>query len=96
MPKMALRIILPILEYKAALAKMNLETLENRRNHLTLKFAKQAKEHNNLSHLFQENIKTHQMKTQNMKTYSENAHTERYKRSSIMNMKKILNSLKHN
>ena len=59
---MALRIILPKLSYKAALSFLNLETLENRRNRLTLKFAKQAKEHEKLSHLFKKNNQTHQMK----------------------------------
>ena len=85
---MALRIILQNLQYKAALARLNLETLENRRNNLTLRFARQAKEHNKLSHLFKKNNQTHQMKTRK-KTYSEIALTDRYKRSSIINMQKI-------
>ena len=93
--KMALRIILPKLSYKAALSFLNLETLENRRNRLQLKFAKQAKEHEKLSHLFKKNNQTHQMKTRHKNTYSEVALTDRYRRSSIINMQKILNKLKN-
>ena len=92
---MALRLILPNLQYKAALARLNLETLENRRNILALRFARQAKEHNQLSQLFKKNNQTHQMITRKKKIYSEIALTDRYKRSSIINTQKILNRLKN-
>ena len=64
---MALRIILQNLQYKAALARLDLETLENRRNNLMLRFARQAKEHNKLSHLFKKNNQQRQIKTRRKK-----------------------------
>jgi hypothetical protein len=93
--KMALRIILPKLSYKANLSHLNIETLENRRNILTLRFAKQAKQHDKLSHLFKKNKQTHEMNTRHKSTYSELALTERYRKSAIINMQNVLNKLKH-
>ena len=57
MPKLALKIILPTLTYKKALKKLNLETLENRREKIVLNFLKTAKEHLKLQDLFSKHTK---------------------------------------
>ena len=92
--KLSLKIILPNHKYKSALKFLNLEDLETRRKKITLKFAKNAKNHSKLAHLFIENIKVHEMKTRKSPRYTIKANTDRYKKSPILYMKKLLNELK--
>ena len=93
MPKLALKIILPTLTYKKALEKLNLDTLENRREKIVLNFLKTAKEHPKLQDLFTKNTKTHEMNTRNPQVYSDNCNTQRLRKSAIMNMKRLINRM---
>ena len=78
--------------YEQALIKLNLDTLERRRQDLCLRFAKDGIKHNKLNDLFPTNTKEHNMKTRNNKRYQvEFANTERYKKSSIVTMQNMLN-----
>ena len=64
---------------------MNLETLESRREKLTLNWAKKATVHNSTKGLFPLNKATHDMKTRNKEKYQvTKANTERFKKSSIV------------
>ena len=69
-----------------------MDTLKSRYEMLTLRFAKQAMNHDKLKHYFTLNKKTHHMKTRKMEVF-EKIHTltERYKKSPIVHMQKILN-----
>ena len=58
---------------------------------LCLKFAKNGIKNNN-NDLFPENDKTHKMKTRVVENYkAQHANTERFKKSSIIAMQKMLN-----
>ena len=89
--KISLKIIFPNMTYKRAREVLNIETLEKRRTELTLRFAKNARNHPKLKHFFKLNPKTHDMKTRNPNIYSIEANTERYQKSPILYMKKLLN-----
>ena len=70
----------------------HLDSLEERRQILCLKFAKNGIKNNNLNDLFPENDKTHKMKTRAVEKYKvQHANTERFKKSSIIAMQKMLN-----
>ena len=51
------------------------------------------KNHIKLAHLFTENLKVHEVKTRNRPRYIIKANTDRYKKSPILYMKKLLNEL---
>ena len=69
-----------------------MDSLEERRHILCLKFAKIGIKNNNLNDLFPENDKTHRMKTRAVEKYRvQHANTERFKNSSIIAMQKMLN-----
>ena len=89
--KISLKIIFPNMTYKRAREVLNIETLERRRTDLTLRFAKNARHHPKMKHFFKLNPKTHDMKTRNPNIYSIEANTERYQKSPILYMKKLLN-----
>ena len=91
-----MKIILPTQSYKAALHTLDLETLEERRDKLTAKFANFAKNHDKLKSLFRLNMKSHKMNTRNKQTFLMNANTDRFMNSPIMKMQRLLNKLKHN
>jgi hypothetical protein len=93
--KLAMKIILPTHSYKAALLRLDLDTLEARREKLTSKFLNLAKNHDKLKPLFRLNMKYHDMKTRNKRTFLMNANTDRFMNSPIMKMQKILNKLTH-
>ena len=78
--------------YKSALEKLNLETLDSRRKKLSLKFAKNSIEDGILNDLFPKKIKNHTMKTKKTEMFKVNhANTQRYKNSPIIQMQKMLN-----
>ena len=71
---------------------LNLYSLEQRRNLLYLKFAKNGLKNKNLNDLFPTNNKEHKMNTRsNEKFKVQFANTERFKKSSIITMQKMLN-----
>ena len=53
--KMCLKVILPVLTYKEAMKRLNIEDLQKRRSKFTLKFAKLNSKEGKLSHLFEKN-----------------------------------------
>ena len=84
----ALKIILgPKYEsYRKALVTLNLETLEERREYLCLKFAQKC------TKMFPLNRKNHHMDTRNREKYLvQFANTERLRKSFIIYMQKLLN-----
>ena len=92
--KSAIRIILgnKYSSYKNALTKLNLETLDERREVLCLNFAKKCTKHNQLKHMFPLNDKTSEIKTRFKEKYKvQFANTERFQRSPIIYMQKLLN-----
>ena len=89
--KISLKIILPNMTYKRAREVLNIEPLEARRTELSLRFAKNARNHPKLKHFFELNPKIHNMKTRLPHTYNIQANTGRYQKSPILYMKKLLN-----
>ena len=80
------------INYENAKIILNLDSLEERRHILCLKFAKNGIKHNNLNDLFPENDKIHKMKTRAVEKYKvQHANTERFKKSSIIAMQIMLN-----
>ena len=80
-------------DYSNALIKLNLETLEERRNMLSLKFAKAGLKNKTLTDLFPKQKKHDVMKTRKHENYQVNfANTERLKNSSILYMQNQLNN----
>ena len=78
--------------YKESLLKVNLHTLEERRETLSLKFAKDCIKYNKLKDLFPENSKDHCMQTRHQEKYKVlHANTDRLKTSSIIQMQNLLN-----
>ena len=93
--KSALKIILKesYRTYEHALNILDLENLYDRREYLCLKFAQMCVTNEKMKHLFQENIKTHPMKTRFENEFEVNhAHTERLKNSPVLHMQRLLNS----
>ena len=93
--KSALRLILKdrYINYKDALKVMKLDTLEERREKLCLKFAKACVRHEKLSDMFPKQRKGHQMDMRHTdKFVTTNAKTERLQRSAILNMQRLLNT----
>ena len=77
--------------YEEALLTLNLQTLEDRRNELSLKFAKKCLNNSKFKDLFPEN-KTHWYHTRHKEKYTVPfCNTERMKQSGIMNMIHQLN-----
>ena len=92
--KSALRIILgPRYEnHKKALDVLNMDTLEDRREYLSLKFAKKCLENEKMKHIFPLNEKIHQMNMRKVEKYRvQYSNTERLKNSAITYMQKLLN-----
>ena len=93
--KNAFRIILKnnYQTYKKALAKLGMETLNERREILCLNFAKKCTKNSRTSHMFPKNKKTHDMNTRKANTYQvQNAVSERLKNSPLIFMQNLLNS----
>ena len=92
--KSALRIILGdrYKGYKNALEKLDLQTLEERREKLCLRFALNCIDNENSMTKFHLNDKTHEMKTRNSDYVKvQFAKTERLKKSPIIYMQKLVN-----
>ena len=78
--------------YEDALEKINLQTLEKRREDLCLKFAKKCTGNNRMKEMFPKRKKNHCMDTRNEEEYVVKfAHTERLKKSAIPYMQNLLN-----
>ena len=78
--------------YENALMKLDLLSLEERREILCLKFAKSGIRNEKLDDLFPKNSREHNMKTRNTNEFNVNfANTERLKKGSIISMQKYLN-----
>ena len=92
--KNSLRIILKnkYINYEQALNDLNIDTLENRRETLCLKFAKKARNSPYIKELFKEKNKIHTMELRNTEKFEVHmAHTKRYQESSIPYMQRLLN-----
>ena len=80
------------LSYKDALKLTNLQSLDERRDVIGMKFAKNCLKNGNFSKLFPLNSQGHAMQVRNPLKYQINkANTERYKNSSIPYMQRLLN-----
>ena len=78
--------------YENALFLTNLESLQERRNILNLKFAQSGLKYNKLNDLLPENEKKHKMEMRNVEKYEvQFANTERLKKSCIINIQNQLN-----
>ena len=78
--------------YENSLMNLNLEALSQRRQSLSLKFAKSGMKYDKLNDLLPLNEKVHGMKTRECEKYKTNhANTERLKTGSVITMQKYLN-----
>ena len=69
-----------------------METLDERREQLCLKFARKSAKHPKFKHVFPRNLKSHNMNTRNPESFKvSQAFTERYMKSSVIYMQKLLN-----
>ena len=92
--KAALKVILKkdYLSYEDALKVTNLQSLDERRQTIAMRFAKNCLKNGNYSKLFPLNNPKHGMKVRDPLKYQiKRANTERYKGSSIIYMQKLLN-----
>ena len=92
--KSALKVILgeKYENYKDALEIIGIDSLESRREKLSLKFAKQCLGHEKLKGLFPRHERIHNMDKRNLEKYIvNNAKTERYRKSAIPSMQRLLN-----
>ena len=80
-------------DYQDALDKIGLDTLEKRRDRLCLDFAKGCLKIEKLKKIFPLNNKKENKETRNKEKYVVNiARTERYKKSAIPFMQRLLNN----
>ena len=78
--------------YKDALKVIGIDSLEKRREKLSLKFAKQCLGHEKLKGLFPRHERRHIMVKRNHEKYIvNNAKTERNRKSAIPSMQRVLN-----
>ena len=92
--KSALKVILGkrYTTYSEALEKLNIESLEDRRKSLCLKFAKKCLQVEKLKKLFPRNIKNHKMSKRSSEKFKVNRSlTQRYRNSAIPQMQRMLN-----
>ena len=93
--KSALKLILRerYINYRNALNVIGIDSLEMRREKLCLKFAKACLKHEKLTDLFPKSKKDHSMDKRVKEVYSiRRANTERFRKSAIINMQKMLNN----
>ena len=82
--------------YKNALNRLDLLTLDERREELCLQFAIKCTKNPKTIEMFPRNLKKHQMNTRNQDTFKvQFANTERLKKSPIIYMQKLLNELEN-
>ena len=80
------------LSYEDSLIKLNLDPLSQRRQALSLKFAKDGLKYEQLKDLLPVNMKEHNMKIRKSEKYKVNfANTERLKNGSVIMMQNYLN-----
>jgi len=78
--------------YKEALKFLNMESLDQRREKLNLQFAKKCLKIDSMKDLFPLYDKEHDMKTRKILKFKvTKAKTERFKKSSVISMQKLLN-----
>ena len=78
--------------YKEALKVLRMDSLEMRREKLCLKFAKQCLRHDKLKELFPRHERIHDMEKRNCEKFVvKKAMTERYRKSAVLNMQRLLN-----
>ena len=93
--KVALKIILKekYHSYQNALNHLELDTLKDRREQLCLSFAKKCLKNRKMKHLFQPNMKSHEMNTRDHEHFHVlHANTERLKHGPIIYMQNLLNN----
>ena len=78
--------------YEDSLEVLKLDSLERRRDKLTLNFAKSSLKLEKMKKLFPLNVNNHGMIKRNIDKYKvTKAKTERYKNSTVINIQKMLN-----
>ena len=78
--------------YKKSLSYLDLDTLNERRDKLCLKFALRGAKNEKFSHMFPLNDKNHEMKTRNVEKYFvQHTNTARLQNSPLIYMQKLLN-----
>ena len=78
--------------YREALKEMSLDSLEERRQKMALKFVKKSLKQENFSRSFPLTFNNHLMKKRNPEKYAVNsAKTERYRRSAVPFLQRLLN-----
>ena len=83
--------------YTSALEVLSLETLEFRRQKLSLRLAHKFTQHDQMKQLFPLNIKKHDMNTRKQELYKVTpANTDRFHRSAVIKMQAQLNELHAN
>ena len=90
----ALKVILgeKYISYESALKNLNLESLYERREALCLKFAKKSLKLKQFQKMFPKQNNLHKMETRNPLRYVvNNSNTDRYRRSAIPSMQRMLN-----
>ena len=82
--------------YDDCLQKLDLETLENRRELLCSKFSKKILKNEKMKKMFPEAQKIHSMETRSTEKYIVNfAHTDRFKNSPVLYMQRLLNKMEN-
>ena len=92
--KSALKVILGkrYTTYSDALDKLNIESLEDRRSSLCLKFAKKCLQVEKLKKMFPKNVNNHKMLKRGSEIFKINrSSTQRYRNSAIPQMQRMLN-----
>ena len=80
-------------DYESALQKLNLETLAQRRKELALRFAKSSIENHKLDEFFIRKNSKNIVKIRKPAPYrTTKAHTESFRKSSIIHMQELLNN----
>ena len=95
--KAAIKIILKnrYTNYEKGLELLRMESLDERRRHLCLKFAKNCLKNDKLNGMFNKRKDMHKMKKRNRKEYEEKmSKTKRYKKSAIPYLTNLLNAEK--
>ena len=79
-------------KYKDGLQKLNLKSLNERRDEICLKFAKKCLTNERMKNIFPKNVKKHKMILRKQKKYkTSEIKTKRYKKSAIPYMIELLN-----
>ena len=82
--------------YKNALNRLDLLTLDERREELCLQFAIKSTKNRKTMEMFPRNLKKHQMTTRNEDTFKvQFTNTKRLKKSPIIHMQKLLNEFEN-